>query len=93
MNTSSDFFPQAMLQSPKNPQEVQDRTNVERFQAACIKDSEVLYEDDIIYVDCTTELIKDLQKKIHRLKMVFKYKNKTPKHMDEFEVTYRNTPG
>lgn len=72
---------------------IQDRTNYETFQLACLKDKALVYEDESLAIECFCKLERDVLRSSHFVNMSLLYQNKTDKVLEDFEVTYKNTPG
>lgn len=89
MMTSGDNF----FSNTNGINELPDSITPEDFRLSCIRDRSILYDSFDIGVECYSELEKNRELKRHELLFVFIYRNKTGKELEDFEVTYKNTPG
>lgn len=77
----------------RSHEDLQFATNPENFKLACLKDQQVLYENEQILVKVKTILREDLNSDTPCLRITLTYTNKTDRELDEFSVTYKSAPG
>ena len=63
------------------------------FKIACIKDKAPLYDDEVFGIECYTELEINDNDPAYNVAMVFMFRNRTKSILEDFEVTYKSTPG
>ena len=68
-------------------------TDVEKFQLACLKNKERLFENQHMIVEVQTNLKDKFDERSKHLGITLTFINKTHREMDEFSVTYKSVPG
>lgn len=65
-------------------------TNAGSFQLACLKDNEILFEDDALVIESRTSYVEGTRNSDPLVKVTFTYTNKTASELKDFSVTYKS---
>jgi hypothetical protein len=77
-----------------NHDDLPEKTNDKLLKEACLKSRAVLYEDEIIKIECTSKLDNaNIGKEPPELIISFFYYNKSLSNIEDFEAIYKNIPG